>query len=327
MDRDTGRVALIALLCCLAVVLAAATLPSMIESDGTGIGDGGDGSGGGTGGTGGTGDGGIGSDGSAGGDSEPWLDVGSAVPELCIGFLDSDGALLGLVLGTVGLAALTTRSYDRSVTIALVIALLPLVVLGVLLLTSGCGTAVAEPPAPESEMTPLEENGTADSPGGDGGGALPGPTLPSLLVVAVLLVTIGAAIAALFYTGDGDRRQSTASPADATDDAQRSAFGRAAGQAADRIESGNDFENDVYRAWRELTEPLDVERPAASTPGEFAAAARDAGVDPADVDALRTLFEDVRYGDRPVTADRERRAVELLRRIEDADGENGETRR
>lgn len=318
MDRDTGRVALIALLCCLAVVLVAATLPSMVENGGSGSGFGG------------AGDSGVDER-----SERPAADSGSgSAPAyefqgLCIAVLDSALGLLALVLGAVGIAALATRSYDTKVTIMLSVALLPLVVLVFVVLTGGCGTQTLEPPTPPAELQPPPPENGSSGQGGGGDGPVSGPTLPSLLVLTVLLVTIVGAFAALFYGGDDEGREPTDAAAEPDDDVQRSALGRAAGQAADRIEAGDDFENDVYRAWREMTEPLEVDRPDSSTPGEFAAAARDAGLNPSHVDELRTMFEDVRYGDRPVTDDRERRAVEILRRIEsvyaddDRDPENG----
>lgn len=324
MDRDTGRVVAIAVLCCLAVVLAAATLPSMVENGGSGGGFGG-------------------ADGGASDveeeDEPPAADSGTEGDEafefsgLCIAALDSELGFLALVLGAVGIAALATRSYDTRVTLMLSVALLPLVVLVFVVLTGGCGTQTLDPPAPPADIQPPTENESGGPlGGGDGDGPVSGPTLPSLLVLTVLLVTVVGAVTALFYGGDDEGRDSTDPVAEPDDTVQRGALGRAAGEAADRIEEGDDFENDVYRAWREMTEPLSVDRPDSSTPGEFAAAARDAGLDPSHVDELRTMFEDVRYGDRPVTDDRERRAVEILRRIEatyaddDRDRENGATR-
>jgi len=94
-------------------------------------------------------------------------------------------------------------------------------------------------------------------------------------------------------------------------------IGEAAGRAADRIESAEDSaENEVYRAWREMAESVDVGNPRTSTPAEFAAAAVDAGLDRGRVAELTELFEAVRYGDRPVTEEREQRAVAALREIE-----------
>ncbi|WP_390215270.1 DUF4129 domain-containing protein [Halobaculum halobium] len=84
------------------------------------------------------------------------------------------------------------------------------------------------------------------------------------------------------------------------------------------------MENEVYRAWREMTGALAVDNPRSTTPAEFAVAAVDAGMDRDDVDTLTDLFEAVRYGAEPVTPEREREAVDALRRIEEtyADGDS-----
>jgi hypothetical protein len=97
----------------------------------------------------------------------------------------------------------------------------------------------------------------------------------------------------------------------------------AAGQAADRLESAVDVDNEIYRAWVALTRHLSVDHPEASTPREFERAAVEAGFETAAVRELTDLFEAVRYGHDDPTADRERRAVEALRRLEaQFDGEN-----
>lgn len=106
--------------------------------------------------------------------------------------------------------------------------------------------------------------------------------------------------------------------ADEQPDRAASAVGDAAGRAADRLLADADaaVTNEVYRAWREMTHPLDVDNPAASTPREFADAAVDAGIDPDDVETLTTLFERVRYGEEPLTQSDRDEVVDVLRRIE-----------
>lgn len=96
------------------------------------------------------------------------------------------------------------------------------------------------------------------------------------------------------------------------------AVGSAAGRAADRIDdAGSDVDNEIYRAWKEMTDLLEVDRPDSSTPREFATAAVEAGIDREYVDELTRLFEEVRYGDVETTSEMETRAVDVLRRIED----------
>jgi len=100
---------------------------------------------------------------------------------------------------------------------------------------------------------------------------------------------------------------------------------RIAGRAADRIEDDEgaaaEAENEVYRAWREMTEVLDIENRETTTPREFSRQAVDAGIAPDDVRELTDLFETVRYGGEDPTADREERALDVLRRIESTYGD------
>ncbi len=159
-----------------------------------------------------------------------------------------------------------------------------------------------------------------------GGGLFGGQSTvaaPSVSTTLLLVLVVGTlvAVAALVLTGNHDQREEYESggdddepePEPATD---VGAVGAAAGRAADRIEGSDEFENEVYRAWAAMTDHLAVDRPESSTPAEFATAATAAGMDPADVARLTDLFEEVRYGDAEPTAERERTAVETLRRIE-----------
>ena len=65
-----------------------------------------------------------------------------------------------------------------------------------------------------------------------------------------------------------------------------------------------------------MTAALDVDSPGTTTPREFQRTAVEAGMDRSDVAELTELFESVRYGGLEPTDERERRAVETLRRIE-----------
>nr|WP_303647825.1 DUF4129 domain-containing protein [Haloarchaeobius amylolyticus] len=101
------------------------------------------------------------------------------------------------------------------------------------------------------------------------------------------------------------------------------AVGAAAGRAADRLEDTTAVDNEVYRAWREMTTHLDVPDPQSSTPAEFAEAAVAAGMTREQVDELTALFEEVRYGGEAPTSDRETRAIDALRAIEAAHATGG----
>lgn len=177
---------------------------------------------------------------------------------------------------------------------------------------------------PVPEPTPEPPAGQGGSGLNDSrGGQVEGfetPASPTVGVVLVVLAVVGLVLA----VATSGRRTAVVARLTAPDE-DVAAIGRAAGRAADRIGGdsedagsgdGEGFENEVYRAWLEMTADLDVERPASSTPGEFADAAIEAGMRPDDVRELTALFEAVRYGGRGATAEREHRARQLFRRIE-----------
>lgn len=156
--------------------------------------------------------------------------------------------------------------------------------------------------------------------GENGQSAPPDAHIDWLPVMALLAIFGIAVVAALALSIGGSRISLGRSSGDATrarnSDAVASEIGAVAGRAADRIESSDAYENEVYRAWVEMTGLFDMSDPELATPGDFAATAIDTGLSPADVEDLTELFEIVRYGDRPPTPEREQQAIDLLRRIE-----------
>ncbi|WP_209452146.1 DUF4129 domain-containing protein [Halosimplex halophilum] len=142
-----------------------------------------------------------------------------------------------------------------------------------------------------------------------------------LLVSGFLLALVGGA--ALLFVVEDDRDPLDSDTADTDEAGDLERVGRAAGDAADRIEHGSAGTNPVYRAWTEMVAHLDVADPETATPGEFADAATAAGMDPDDVAELTELFEAVRYGDRDPEA-RAERALATLRRIEAAYADGGD---
>lgn len=150
-------------------------------------------------------------------------------------------------------------------------------------------------------------------PGG-GDAAVPAAEPPTVLAILFVLALAGAGLVLVRATGDDEFSPEPERLPD--DGGDVDAVGRVAGEAADRIARGAIADNEVHRAWRAMTEHLDVANPQASTPGEFADAAVDAGMAETDVERLTDLFEAVRYGDAAPTDRRERAAVEALRNIE-----------
>lgn len=174
---------------------------------------------------------------------------------------------------------------------------------------------IAEPdrgrqPAPETEVN---DTAGTDSRGGGGATVALGPVVSAVLVVGLALLVVAAAVAIVRATG-GETGEITT---DADETSTDAAVGRAAGRMADRL-SQSASANDIYRAWAEMTDHLDVETPRTRTSGEFATAAVDAGLPSEDVATLTALFERVRYGGRSVTDERKERAIAALRRVERA---------
>lgn len=170
-------------------------------------------------------------------------------------------------------------------------------------------------PAAEDGREIIVGNGSSLG-GGDGGGDSVVSTDPSslsvLAVVVVGLLLIGLAVVLTRQSEDTDDDSDPA--ADDTETA--AAVGRAAGRAADRLEANESLDNEIYRAWVEMAGLVELSDPETKTTAEFADAAVDAGMEPDDVRELTHLFEQVRYGTYDPSTDDERRAAELLRRIE-----------
>ena len=288
MDRDTIRNAALAVFGVLAVTITAATLPSAYQPKRSG--------------SGGSGTTGVG-DGSGAPSAPSPVDPPDAVIE--IPFLTELATLFVLVVALVALRYLY-RNRRRAFRAAVV-------VIAVALVASLLSQFFSPDPATVEPPSIAPQTGNSSSGGASGETVTDPPLLPVVLVLALTAAVLGTAVAV--------RRRSPAAPDSSSDDdldaSEVAAVGRAAGRAADRIEEGDDVDNEVYRAWREMTSLLDVSRPETHTAGEFEAAAVEAGMEPADVRELTDLFETVRYGGYEPEPTDERRAVELLRRIEE----------
>ncbi|MFC7142694.1 DUF4129 domain-containing protein [Halosimplex aquaticum] len=165
---------------------------------------------------------------------------------------------------------------------------------------------------------------------GDGGrGAIANGTqspiasmdIPPAAILGIFGIVL-VATAAVLMRASGDQDITTMEPE--ADDEDTGAdvmdLAAAAGRAADRLEEHNaDVDNEVYRAWWEMTSMLDVPNPDSATPGEFAQAAIEVGLGEDDVRELTRLFEEVRYGKRDAES-REQLAIDVFRNIEDEYG-------
>jgi len=314
VKRDTLVAVLLALLAVVALGVAAATLDSAVSLDGGSFG---------------------GDDGAATGPGSDSDQTGvsssspggefALTPPVCVESLREPPGLLlfaGILVGIGAFAYRDTDSRFAAVTVAATLG----VPLGALWwLVSVCRPLdaafdVAFGAGSGDEGILPEGDGGGSGLGGSGDGAV---STPESLFAVVVVVALLASLAVLLAAAGDDNADATGGGGrgEEPDESQPdlSAVGRTAGEAADRIES-LDADNEVYRAWRDMTAVLDVDRPESSTPAEFAAAAIDAGVDKEPVTDLTAVFERVRYGGEDPTDDRERQAVEALRRIETRHG-------
>lgn len=253
-------------------------------------------------------DGGVESNGATGSDGQPSGASGS----------ESVAAGLVIVLLVLAVGGVAYATYRESlprwlvvVLVASVVVLLGLVAVGQLLDPAGPGeqtsTETPDGSTPAAESTP--------TPPAAGSGTESGP-----LSTTTVLLSLGAMVAAGALAVTRFSRGVSEEPATEAED-ESAAVAEAAGRAADELEETT-LSNAVFRAWREMTDALDVENPETTTPAEFEDIAVDAGLARDDVSTLTDLFRDVRYGDGAATDEREERARTALRRIEEAYAEN-----
>jgi len=239
----------------------------------------------------------------------------------CVPFLLTPWFYALAGLGFVALFLFVRWRMSTAVGVIAVIGVLPWVVIGHSWFT------VCEAPDPEGGGFGFEY--IANDTGAAGrvieaageNSPLPPELIGGLLILAVVVLPLVA------FFGLRSRRSEdeTDLEGDVAPERSLSGVAQVAGQAADRIEgSVGDVDNEVFRAWKRMTEYVDVPEPKSSTPADFARAARDAGMAEEDVALLTDLFRAIRYGGEAPTRDREEQAVEALRKIEAAYGDGGD---
>lgn len=171
-----------------------------------------------------------------------------------------------------------------------------------------------------SGANPLDSTGEAGQPGAPEDSPSPVSLLWAIAPLVGLLV-VAAGFVTLSGAREGETDEETIPGEEGApegDDA--AALAQIAGETAERIEAAErtntSLENEVYRAWHEMTDQLQVANPESTTPGEFATAATKTGLDADAVAELTDLFEAVRYGGVEATEAREQRAVKVLQRVE-----------
>lgn len=149
--------------------------------------------------------------------------------------------------------------------------------------------------------------------------ALPTPDLPAwlqLVLLSLALALVGALVIRMLGRSSRGEELDPVAPDRATVRDEGARAGQSHAPVASLLADANaDLENEVYRAWLEMTRVLDVDRPESSTPGEFAEAALAAGANPEDVATLTQAFEAVRYGSRPITTARRQSVAAALKRV------------
>lgn len=189
--------------------------------------------------------------------------------------------------------------------------------IGLLYLLSQSGGTDGQPQGPPPTGTP--------SPTGQGGFG-EGTSDPLALPfedIAILVLVAGVLGALTLLAWRSETVQSALgldSETPALDD-DLETVGRIAGDTADRVEAARTptaADNAIYRAWSDMVALLDDADPTAATPRKFESAAVEAGMDPDDVAIVTRTFEEVRYGEEPLTEERRTRAVAAFRRIESA---------
>lgn len=178
---------------------------------------------------------------------------------------------------------------------------------------TGEGIELASGPTPESD------GGAGGGPPAEEAAETDGRSVPYAYVLVAGLVLLGVGWLYLFTRDDSDGDGSSGGGADA-DVVSADSDVRSAGLPSRESVSDVPPSNPVYRAWREMATDVQASSDASLTANEVAAAAAERGFDGDAVRTLTRVFEEVRYGDRPVTDDRERRATSALESIDGSGG-------
>ncbi len=178
----------------------------------------------------------------------------------------------------------------------------------------GCAAPGAEMATENIDRMPFGE--LSDGENGSEGDEESPPLSVRFGIVGLLAFIVTSLLLTALYIKRRDTDSEPADPEIERRSPDTEELGAVAGSTADDLEDEADFENAIYRAWKEMTDSLDVDSPETSTPGEFAEEARAAGLAEADVTELTALFESVRYGTVDPTPEQEQRAIDTLRRIE-----------
>jgi len=226
----------------------------------------------------------------------------------CVDFLASGiGGLL--YFGAFGgVIYLIKRRYSFGTALLSIYGIIPVALVGYFLNTA-CNTGGATGDSGGSGVQQALNNSATT-------GVIPTNVSPVVLAGVLGALLLGAGVVLFRASGDQMVEMEEEEEEEGEEGPDVADLAAAAGAAADRLaEHDADVDNEVYRAWYEMTSLLDVPNPESSTPGEFADAAVEVGMNREDVDELTTLFNEVRYGKRDPES-REELALDVFRRIE-----------
>lgn len=171
----------------------------------------------------------------------------------------------------------------------------------------------------------LMDASSAESTGGPGGGSgggeaagTDGRSIPYWYVLIAFWALLGVGWFYLFRRDGGD--EGTSATGSTVEEMNDESVATSARLPQQETMSDVPPSNPVYRAWREMASEAERETDGTLTANEVADAADERGLDRDAVRTLTGLFEEVRYGDRPVTDDRERRAKSALESIDGSGG-------
>lgn len=242
----------------------------------------------------------------------PAITVPNVALELVVLFV------LVTALGAVWLSVKHPTDIVRWVGVSICVLLFALALGGTLLMTPPIG-AGGEPDAGGADVDINETDPGGDDDGPEEDALVSVSFGRAIVVVGWLFALLAGLILLNARRTAADVRDGEEQPAVETDSTAAAGattgIGAAAATAAAEIEDAEDPDNEIYRAWASMAARMDVGDPETSTPGEFAAAAIDAGIDRRHVDDLTRLFESVRYGTAQPTPERIERARRTFERI------------
>lgn len=222
------------------------------------------------------------------------------------------GLLISFILGIILAYRCSLKALLSATFVLLSLFLLPIIII----LGDSCGDPPPDSTGGGGILPPLPAtSGDIPSPGSGNPQMIANFILSPIMFLLVLVVFVTILSLIAYFASSGDTSaQSTTDPASANEE-KLSSVGSTTLSANTTFNNPNKIDNDIYRAWYEMTTYLSIPNPATYSPAEIAAAAQNAGLNATQVDTLTTLFRNVRYGNHEITEAKEQQAIDALREI------------